>query len=131
MGYSRTVRKKIREPVKVSLGLKICPLTDYDLLLCPMLLVIFIHLVIFLVVCWEIWQVHLFDKFTLIFDLTEWLLLDDKICQPSLNSTRINLSSSEKKPKFVFLWYEENNNNNNNNNNNKKLQKSKLSHCTF
>ena len=53
MGYSQTVRKKkkIREPVKVSQGLKICPITDYDLLLCPMLLVIFIHLVIFLLVC--------------------------------------------------------------------------------
>ena len=51
MGYFRTVRKKIGEPVKVILGLKIRPLTDYDLSLCPMLLVIFINLVIFLAVC--------------------------------------------------------------------------------
>ena len=56
MGYSQTVRKKkIREPVKVSQGLKMYPITDYDLLLCPMLIVI----------------VEKFDKFTLIFGLTE------------------------------------------------------------
>ena len=42
----------------VSPVLKICPLTVYDLLLCPMLLVIIIHLVIFLAVCCEIWQIH-------------------------------------------------------------------------
>ena len=64
-------KKKIREPVKVSHGLKIHPLTDYDLLLYPILLVIFIHLVMFLLLCWEIWQIHSFDRFTLIFDLTE------------------------------------------------------------
>ena len=40
--------KKIREPAEVSQGLKICQLTVYDLLLCPMLLV---HLVIFLAAC--------------------------------------------------------------------------------
>ena len=51
-------------------------------------------LVIFLAVCWEIWQLHLFDKFTSIFDLIEWLLLDDEIYQPSSSSNRINLSSS-------------------------------------
>ena len=103
MGYFRTVRKKIGQPVKVSLGLKIRPLTDYDLSLCPMLLVIFINLVIFLAVCWEIWQVHLFDKFTLIFDLTEKLLLNGKIYQPSSRSNRINLSSSEKNKLCISL----------------------------
>ena len=70
-----------------------------------MLLVIFIHLVIFLTVCWEIWQVHLYEKFTLIFDLTEWLLLDDKIYQSSTSSNRINLSSGAKsKVCLSLIW---------------------------
>ena len=95
--------KKIRKPVKVSLELKIRPLTDYDLLLCSLLLVIFIYLVIFIALCWEIWQIHSFDKFTLIFDLTECLVLDDKIYQPSTSSNRINLYSSAKKKVCISL----------------------------
>ena len=62
---------------------------------------IFIHLVIFLAVCWEIWQVHLFEKF--IFDLTEWLLLDDKTYQSSASSNRIILSISAKSKVCISL----------------------------
>ena len=64
-------------------------------------LAIFIHLVIFLAVCWEIWHVHLFEKF--IFDLTEWPLLDDKIYQSSTSSNRIILSISAKNKVCISL----------------------------
>ena len=50
MGYSQSVRKK----KTVSQGSETCPLTVYNLLLCPMLLVTIIHLVIFVAVCCEI-----------------------------------------------------------------------------
>ena len=53
--------EKKSEPVKVSLALKIRPLTDsWFIIVSNVTCIIFIHLVIFFAVCWEIWQVHLF-----------------------------------------------------------------------
>ena len=101
-GIHKLWEKKLREPVKVSQGLKIRPLTDYDLLS----LAVFVYLVIFLAVCWKIWQIYSIDKFTLIFDLAKWIVLDDKIYQPSTSCNRINLSSSSAKNKvcITLIW---------------------------
>ena len=50
----------------------------------------------------------LVDKLTLISDLNDWLVLDDKVCKSSTSSNRINLSNSlNNNVCNVFLWYGE------------------------
>ena len=50
----------------------------------------------------------LVDKLTLISYLNDWLVLDDKLCEPSTSSNRINLSSSlNNNVCIVFFWYGE------------------------
>ena len=50
----------------------------------------------------------LVDKLTLISDLNDWLVLDDKVCKSSTSSNRINLSNSlNNNVCIVFLWYGE------------------------
>ena len=66
---------------------------SYYLLLCPALYVIyFVHYsgpLFFSVECWS-----LIDKLTLISNLTDWLVLVNKVCEPSTSSTNFNLSNS-------------------------------------
>ena len=48
----------------------------------------------------------LVDKFPSISDLNDWLVLDDKVYEPSTTSYRINLSNSlNNKVCSVFPWY--------------------------
>ena len=50
----------------------------------------------------------LVDKLTSISNLNDWLMLDDKVCEPSTSSYRINLSNSlNNNACIVFLWYGE------------------------
>ena len=53
----------------------------------------------------------LVDKLTSISDLNDLLVLDDKVCEPSTSSYRINLSNSLNNNYcnycVVFLWYGE------------------------
>ena len=47
-------------------------------------------------------------KLTLILYLTDWLVLDDKVCESSTSSNCINLSSSFNNSVCIeFLWYSE------------------------
>ena len=46
------------------------------------------------------------DKLTLISYLTELMVFDDKVCEPSTTFNHINLSNSVKNEVcIVFLWY--------------------------
>ena len=48
----------------------------------------------------------LVDKLTLISDLNDWLVLDDKVCKSSTSTISINLSKSlNNKVCIVILWY--------------------------
>ena len=50
----------------------------------------------------------LLDKLKSISDLNDWLVLDDKVCEPSTSSYRINLSNnlSNNKLNFIKIWPE-------------------------
>ena len=52
----------------------------------------------------------LLDKLKSISDLNDWLVLDDKICEPSTSSYRINLSKqynlSNNKLNSIKIWPE-------------------------
>ena len=48
----------------------------------------------------------LVDKLTSVSDLNDWLVLDDKVCEPSTSSYHINLSNSlNNNVCIVFLQY--------------------------
>ena len=65
-----------------------------------MLFVIYLFI---LVACWTS-NNSLVDTSRLISNLTDWLVLDDKVCEPSTNPNPINLSNSIKNNVYIVLF---------------------------